>query len=372
MKKEDLLSIVVYLLMLIVALFIGLQIIQPAIGSLGLTGNGQVYGFAVGTIAVGILINVILFEVGHVLGALLGGYKVISINVLGFCFYKTQTKWRFAFSNFEGLTGETKVVARKEKTRPRLFLFGPTLVTLLHFVVALTIFVLTPDSAKIHHQVLIVAGIGTMLLLYNIMPFKLDTFTDGYYFVLLSKRINVEAYNELIRIEALIYENREVTDIKVFEEVTTMTARVTLYRLYQLIDAQKFDEALALIDHLSESESKIEHEFIGRIKAQKLYLILVTKAKEAAEHYWFKELKAIDRKFISNDLTIETMRAYLLYGGLVTKSESECAYVLSRVNRAIKYNVSAYRKDEEKNLFNDAFAKVAADNPVWNLINPLL
>ncbi|HOE53688.1 MAG TPA: hypothetical protein PK460_00860 [Bacilli bacterium] len=372
MKKEDLLSILVYLVMLIIALFIGLRIIQPALDALDLVTDLQRYGFAILTILVGIIINVILFELGHVFGALLGGYSVISVNILGLAYYKTKSGWKFSFRRYEGLTGETKIIAKSDKTKPRLYLFGPTIMVLLEFVVAIVIFLLTKYNQPIHHQVLIVAGIGAMLLVYNIMPFKLDNFTDGYYIVLLGKKVNVEAYNELIRIESLVYNNEKVTDIKEFDEVTTMTARLSLYRLYQLIDEKAWDKALSLIDDLEKNASKVEHEFIARIRAQKLYIYLLTKASEAASAYWFDELSAADRKFISNDLTIETMRVYLLYSGLVTKSQSECAFVLSRAPKALRARINDFRKEEEIALFNEAYEKIVALPGNENLKLPVL
>ena len=372
MRKEDFLSILVYLLMLIVALIIGLQIIAPALDDLELVLNWERYGFAIFSILIGLVINIVLFELGHVIGALLGGYSVISVNIIGIAYYKTKSGWKFGLRRYEGLTGETKIIAKSDKTKPRLFLFGPTVMVLLEFVVAIIIFLATSKTIAIHHQALIVAGIGAMLLVYNIMPFKLDNFTDGYYFVLLSKKVNVEAYNELIRIESLIYNNEPVTDIKEFDQVTTMTARISLYSLYELIDHKKWDEALALIDRLEAHANKVELEFIARIKAQKLYIYLITRPHEAASNYWFQELKAADRKFISNDLTIETMRAYLLYSGLVTESQSECAFVLNRAAKAMKYRINDYRKDEEIALFTAAYEKIITLPGNENLVLPPL
>ncbi len=372
MRKEDFLSILVYLLMLVVALIIGLQIIAPALDKLDLITDFERYGFATVTIVVGLLINVILFELGHVIGALIGGYSIISVNILGIAYYKTKDGWKFGFRRYEGLTGETKIIAKSANTKPRLFLFGPTIMVLLEFVLAIVLFLATDSKLALHHQALIVAGVGAMLLVYNIMPFKLDNFTDGYYIVLLSKKVNVEAYNELIRIESLIYNDEPITDIKVFDEVTTMTARISLYRLYAFIDAKKWDEALTLIERLEENASKVELEFIARIKAQKLYIYLLTRAQEAASNYWFQELKPADRKFISNDLTIETMRVYLLYSGLVTESQSECAFVLNRAQKALKIRLNDYRKKEEIVLFTEAYEKVVAKPGNEDLVLPQL
>lgn len=372
MKKEDFLSLLVYLLMLVVALIVGLRFIAPALDYLNLTSDFERYGFAIVAIVAGILINVTLFELGHVFGALLGGYGVISVNIFGLAYYKTKSGWKFGIRRYQGLTGETKIIAKSDKTKPRFFLFGPTIMVIVEFAATLAIFAFTKDSDAIRHQALIVAGVGIMLLIYNVMPFKLDNFTDGYYIVLLGKKVNVEAYNELIRIESLVYNSEPVTEIKTFDEVTTMTARVSLYSLYSLIDKKEWTEAMSLIEKLVENESKVELEFIARVKAQKLYIILMTKAEESAEHYWFKDLTQADRKFISNDLTIETMRVYLLYSGRVTKSLSECAFVINRANKAIKNRINDFRKDEEAKLFTEAYETVVALPGFENLKLPEL
>ena len=358
MRKEDFLSILVYLLMLVIALFIGLSIITPALEQLELITDFERYGFAILSIFIGIVLNVVLLELGHVIGAKLGGYSVISVNLLGLAFYKTKDGLKIKPRKYEGLTGETKIMAKKEKTNPRLFLFGPTIMVVLEFVIAIVVFLLTDSKSFIHHQVLIFAGIGAMLLIYNIMPFKLDNFTDGYYIVLLSQKVNVEAYNELIRIESLIYNNEPVTEVKTFKEITTMTARLSLYQLYIYIDKQDWTKALELIEKLEAHANKVELEFIARIKAQKIYIYLLTRASEASEAYWFKELTPADRKFISNDLTIETMRVYLMYSGIVTKSPSECAFVINRAQKALRNRTNDYRKEEEIVLFNKAFALI--------------
>ena len=44
----------------------------------------------------------------------------------------------------------------------------------------------------------VVAGI---CLLYNIIPFKLDSLNDGYRLVMVSNPKNKEAFNELLRVE---------------------------------------------------------------------------------------------------------------------------------------------------------------------------
>ncbi len=372
MKKEDFLTLVVYALMFVIALFIGLQIVQPALSDLGYFALGEQYTFATIVILIGIVINVILFEVGHILGAVIGGYKILSVNFLGLCFYRTHDHWKFGFKSFQGLTGETRILAKKEGANPRLHLFGPLLLVMFEFVVAILIYIFTKNDQIIHHGSLIVAGIGVLLLIYNIMPFKLDTMTDGYYLMMLSKKVNIDAYNELIRIESLIFENKPVEDIRTFDQITTLTSRVNMYKIYDYIDKNDFESAQKLIDLMIEHKQSIEVEVSSRAYAQKLYIILLTKTKEDADQFWFEVMSGKERKFVSNDVSMESLRAYLLYNGVVTKSESECEFVIKRVPKALKQSMDNHRREIEIKLFGEALRIVREQNPKWVLEDPII
>ena len=370
MRKEDFYTLIVYVLMFVIALFIGLQIVQPALSDLGYFALSDQYTFATIVIVIGIVFNVLLFELGHALGAIIGGYRILSVNILGICLYRTEEKWKLGLKSFQGLTGETRILAKKENANPRLHLFGPSLLVLAEFVIALLLYVFTRSNQVIHHAALIVAGIGVLLLIYNIMPFKLESMTDGYYLMLLSKKINIEAYNELIRIESLIYENKPVENVKVFEKITTLTSRVNMYKIYEYIDSNDFDGSIKLIDLMIVNKNDIEVEISSRAYAQKLYIVLLTKSKEEADKFWFEELSGKERKFVSNDISMESLRAYLLYNGVVTRSESECEFVINRVSKALKQAMDNHRREIEIKLFLQALDQVKQNNPTWQLSEP--
>lgn len=368
MEKDDLLTILVYVIMFVIALFIGLRVISPAFGMIDISTEAGKYAYAITSILVGAVLNIILFELGHVIGAKIGGYSILSVNLIGFCFYKSKGKWKFGFRGYDGLTGETRMIAKKANANPKLHLWGPLLFYIVEFLIAIVLYVVLPDESYFGHAALIIAGVGGMLIIYNIMPFKLDAMTDGYKLALITKPINVQAYNELIRIESLVYEGEEVTDIKVFDEITTLTATVNLYRIYELLAQKDFEKADKMLDLMIENKTKLNEQTIGRAVAQKLYISLVTKAPEAAEYYWFNVMTTKERKFVANDLSLESLRAYLLYSGIVTKSESECVYVLSRHEKALKREADKTRKAIEKELFDDAFKRVKEKNPDWQFL----
>ena len=67
-----------------------------------------------GAILSGVLINAILFEVAHILGAKAGRYSIISVNILGLLWYRDDNKTKFRFKGYDGLTGETVILPKED------------------------------------------------------------------------------------------------------------------------------------------------------------------------------------------------------------------------------------------------------------------
>ena len=364
MRKEDVYSLIVYAVMIVIALFVGLEVIAPSFEVTNIYGAAQ-YGFALGSIFAGFLLNVILLELGHVFGAKIGGYDILSVNMLGLCFYKNEGKWRIGIRGFDGLTGETKITPRKAKATPYPNLWFGLVFFMLEFVIGMVAYALIPEDLWIRYAIIIMIAIGGMLMLYNVMPLKLDTMNDGYRLALISKGVNVEAYNELMRIERLYSEGKNPENIKTFDEITTLTAQVNLYRVYELLAEDKFDEAEALLDVIIAQPEKLNDVTNGRVFSQKIYIRLLNLSKEEGVEFYKTGLNARQKKFLASDLSMESLRAYLLVAGTVEDSQSECIYVLERKNGALKRSVEPGRKEVEQRLFDRALEKVKQTHPDW-------
>jgi hypothetical protein len=364
MRKEDLFSLAVYAVMIVIALFVGLQVIAPSFTVTGITGTNQ-YLFALGSIMAGFFINVILLELGHVVGAKVGGYDVLSVNILGFCLYKHDGKFKFGIRSFDGLTGETKITPRKQNASPYPNLWFGLIFFVIEFIAGIVAYSLIPTDLWIRYSIIIATAVGGMLMFYNVMPLKLDTMNDGYRMALISKGVNVEAYNELMRIERLYSEGKEPDGIKTFEEITTLTAQVNLYRVYELLGLDKFEEAEALLDNIIAKPEKLNDVTNGRVFSQKIYIRLLLSSKEEGVEFYKNKMNSRQKKFLASDLSMESLRAYLLVAGTVEDSQSECIYVLERKKGALKRSVEPGRKDVENRLFDKAFDKVKTEHPDW-------
>ena len=88
MKKEDITGILMYLIILAVALVFGLTVLQPYFVN-STFKTGFLYAlYIAGAIVIGVVSAALLFEAGHVLGAIAGKYKILSVCILRLMFLK--------------------------------------------------------------------------------------------------------------------------------------------------------------------------------------------------------------------------------------------------------------------------------------------
>ena len=332
------------------------------------------YLFAILVIITGLLTNIIMLEVCHVLGAKIGRYKVISFDVLGFCWYKKEGKWKFGFRDFDGLTGETKVCPKDEKSKLTPYVWIPILGYFVELITCIVLFTLAGDKSVAFtsplHWLAVAAilwiVVSSLIALYNLVPIKLDSMTDGYRMTLIAKKENMEAFNELMRIQALQMEGKEVGEIRIFENITEYTASLNLMTVYVELGKGNFERAEQLIDQIIVDPKKVSSQTYNRLLAQKLYLKIMTLPLEEVKVYYDKEVNDNVRKFIANDLSMESLRAYILIAGLLDESSGEVYFAKSRKDRALK-RVMPSRVAVEEKLYNDALEKVYTSHPDWKV-----
>ena len=375
MKKEDITGIIVYLGILILAIIFGLTVLQTHAAESTLKDNTLGYIFyIVGSVVVGALLNGILFEVAHVVGAKIGKYDIISVNILGLCFYKQEGKRKVKFASFDGLTGETRIVPKEgmvEKANPYPYLFFGSLFFAVEAIAIMVVFSVlraTGDALlkDVAYSLLTIGAIGLVVLIYNILPLHIDSITDGYRLTMVSNPKNKAAFNELLRVEYEIEQGNTDIEIKVFDEITNFTADLNLNRVYALLDKKEYAQAEEILDKIVAAKEGVSAKVYIRARAQKIYINLITKNLEEAREYYDKEVPVSERREISNDVSMASIRAYLLMSGLLDKSRSECIIALNNVYRAFKHTPKN-RQETEVVLFNETLEKVIAAHPDWEL-----
>ncbi|MBO4703643.1 MAG: hypothetical protein J5617_02295 [Bacilli bacterium] len=372
MKKEDVIGLIIYLIIIALAIVFGITVLQAHNPDSSFQGFSYV-GFVAICVILGVVLNAIMYELAHILGAKVGKYLILSVNVLGFTFYREQDKFKFRFSSFDGLTGETKIVPKKgfeDKANPTPYLLFGSLFFVLEAVIVMVLFTLFKDSktaalTDVAYGALTVGAIGLVILFYNIVPLRIDSMTDGYRLTMVSNPKNKAAFNELLRVEYEMQQGNKV-EVKLFDEITNFTADLNLNKVYALLDEKKYDEAEQILDKIIVAKEGIDAKVYIRARAQKIYINLMNKDLEAAKTYYDKEVPVSERREISNDVSMQSIRAYLLMSGLLDKSRSECIIALNNVYKAFK-KTPKNRQATELTLFNEALDKVVAAHPDWEL-----
>ena len=376
MKKEDIVGFLVYLIIFAFAIVFGLLVLREHASHSGLTTPIYLL-YILGAIFTGVIFNAILFELGHALGAKIGGYKVLSINVLGLLISFGAGKKRVRFKNYDGLSGETRIApVEGKKNNPTLYLLMGTLLFVIEAVGLVIAFIsLTRvDNSDFQKNtgyfLLVVLVVGVMILVYNIIPFRLDSMNDGYRLKLISNPKNKEAFNELLRVQYAVENGQQDVEIKTFTEITNFTADLNLNKVYMLMDKGSFEEAEVMLDDILKSEDISERTYI-RAKAQKIYIRIMNSDLEKAKEFYDADVPMSERREISEDVSMASIRAYILMSGLLDDSQSETMLALNKVLKAYKRTSESRQKFELK-LYNEALNKVIEKHPKWELEGYLL
>lgn len=377
MKKEDVLGLIIYLVIIALAIVFGITVLQAHNPDSALNGvwNGFAYIlYVAGAVILGAIFNACLYELGHVLGAKVGKYEILSVTILGLCFYKEEGKRKVRFASFDGLTGETKIVPKKgmeDKANPYPYLLFSSLFFIIEAIAVMVVFTLFKNSSNkaltdVAYFVLTVGAIGLVILVYNILPFRIDSVTDGYRLTMVSNPKNRAAFNELLRVEYEIQQGNQDVEVKIFDEITNFTADLNLNKVYALLDKKEYSAAEEILDKIIAAKDGVDTKVYIRARAQKIYINLITRNLEEAKAYYDKEVPVSERREISNDVSMASIRAYLLMSGLLDKSRSECIIALNNVYRAFKHTPKN-RQQTEITLFNEALDRVCKAHPDWEL-----
>ena len=375
MKKQDVAGLIVYVLMVVIALLVAILIIRPLFESGVFSGPivlSYLYTFLI--IIGALILNAVGLELMHLLGAIIGGYAVVEFNVFGFALYKKLGKWKFGFKSFDGLTGSVVVAPKSEKSKLNAYVWLPILAYIIELVAGVVLYSIfgstksNVEGAYTHHLIALIAivfvTVSSMLALYNFVPFELDSETDGHRLLLITKKVNMEAYNELMRIENLQREGKEVGEIRIFNDITEFTANINLISVYEHLSRGEFSKAEKLVDDIIVDPEKISKTTYYRLLAQKLYIKIMTLPKREAEVYYDENIDDKVRRFISSDASMESVRAYILIAGMLDESQAEVNYAISCVKKAMKRALPSRAKIEEK-LYKEALQIVKDNHPLW-------
>lgn len=370
MKKENIIGIVIYLLVFAVAIVYGFTVLQTHFSHSSIQSVGLYAVYIIVSVFGGVFVTGVLQEFGHFLGAKTGGYDITFWSLFYLTFYIENGKRRFGFKTFNGLTGETRIVPnydKKAKPNPYPYIFYGTIFNVAWVAACTFLFIYYNKNDGIESDVayffLTMGIIALMATIYNILPIKSDSVTDGYR--LSQIKGDVDSFNELLVAEnggaALKKDEKEEETAK---KPAKFIPEAALLDVYVALENKNYDEAFGLINKILEAEKETSNRIIFEAKAQYIYAMIFSKEKAEYEAYYDNEVSFAFRRDLSNDYSLSIMRVYLLTAGLLDGSQSEVLLTLKRVLKAYKA-LPTNRRHTELVLFNEALDKVIEAHPKW-------
>jgi len=377
MKKESIVSILIYLLVFGVAIIYGFTVLQTHFSNSGFKEVWMYALYIITSVLAGVVATGVLTELGHLLGAKTGGYRVISFCLFYFTFYLNKDgKRRFKFGGYDGLTGETKIIPnyeKKEKPNPYPYLLNGLVFNVAWIVVCLFLFFTYKNvkgfDSDVAYFFLTCGIISALASIYNIIPAKFDSMTDGYR--LSQIKGDVVSFNERLAAEhggALVSLKNPQSSEETAKKPAKFIPEVALNEVYDLLVKKEYDAVFAKLGEINSHEAECTNKLLLEAKSQYIYAYVISKSKEEVLDYYEKEVSFSLRRDFSNESSMPIIRTYILLAGLLDGSKSEVMLSLKKVVKAYK-NVPNARKHQELTLFNETLEKIVEAHPKWEEIN---
>jgi hypothetical protein len=379
MKKNDLMGYLAYAMMLAIALCVALLIVRPVFNDQGYVNAAPMNGFGYVVIAIlsGILFNSLLLEIGHLIGAKLGKFKIYKWDCLGFA-VKTDKdgKKKVGFADFGGLTGETDIYPTDvKKSNPRHVIYFPLFLFLLEVVLCVALIVFAKYKEGQGELVFVwmrlfvdlVLCVGGMIFLYDIFPTQVDGLNDGYLLNILVNETNKEAYNQMLLTQYQLFVGQPVGASPVYDKVTDFTAQVNDVTIYLKLAAKDYKGALDIVEKTIACKSTVSTNVYQDAVAEKTGLLFFTGSFDEAKKF-FIDLPLDSKKHIAALGNITCVRAYVLASGLVEESLTETQVALEKASGALR-KLPADKVKVEKSILGQAVDLVLAKHADWDLLS---
>ncbi len=244
-----------------------------------------IFGLLLFAVYVGMLIQIVIHEAGHLIFGLMTGYEFISFRIFSWMWVKEEDKICFRRMSLAG-TGGQCLMSPPElidgKIPVLLYNFGGAILNLITGLLFLALSFLFPAASFFSAFLRILAVIGAGFAFANGVPLRLGNVdNDGRNaFSLMRDSEAVRAFWIQLRVNEQISKGIRLKNMPeewfVIPEDTSMrnslTAVVGVLAANRLMDMHRFEEAYDLMDHLLTIESGIIGLHRGLMTCDCLYV----------------------------------------------------------------------------------------------------
>ncbi len=336
--------------------------------------SGTTYGagFAILYIIIALIAAIILYNIGKMIFASLSGYKVGRIECFGYELIRGKNKSISSYSISNILEFHITYVPKDENANPknRLMLFGGELFYSLIAIALIVVSVAVPSlGANITKTLMYGALLGFIVVIYEMVPFRLDNYNDTYTAIITSSEEDRKAYNTyLVNYinDRLGLENKVIV-YDSYDNSRTKPLNI-LPKLNQEVYDNKYQEALKTLELVNKYKLNVIPNQQVEAMQEEIYLFLTHSRTKEAE----KLMLPLDKKIKSTPdyhPSISSLRCSILISGLLANSEYDLADSILDFNKECKKLGKTPRVEKEIEMAKNSLERIKLAHPDWKFDN---
>lgn len=300
---------------------------------------------------VGIYVQLIIHEAGHLVFGLLTGYKLSSFRIGSLMWLNENGKLSLKRLSIAGTGGQCLMVPPElvdGKIPVVLYNLGGSIFNVVFGIIFMLLYMLCKNIPIIPVLFAMTALFGLVFALANGVPMRLGAVdNDGYNALSLSRRKDAlrafwvqmktnEQISKGIRIKDMPEEWFEVPDDESMKN--SMCATVGVFACSRLMDQHKFDEADALMSHLLSIDSGIVGIHRNLMICDRIYCELIgEKRSDILDSYMTKEQQKFMKSMKKFPSVLRTEYLYALIAEKDTDKANKVKELFEKVVRTYPY-----------------------------------
>lgn len=240
-----------------------------------------------------IFVHMIIHEAGHLVFGMLSGYKFSSFRIASFMWVKENDKVIFRRLSIAGTGGQCLMIPpdmQDGRIPVVLYNLGGSFMNVIVGAIFLLVFFLCFGVPYLSTVMLLVAVVGFMIAIINGVPMRMGTVdNDGYNAFALTRNLDamesfwvqlkvVEQTAKGVRLKDMPAEWFAVPTDEAMKN--SMVATRGVFACNRLMDAENFEDADKLMEHMMEIDSGITGLHRNLLVCDRMYIELITENRK--------------------------------------------------------------------------------------------
>ena len=332
--------------------------------------------FIILAIVCGYLGAIFVYSIGKIVSAKILGYKLISLNILGFSIIKNDKKYDCFFQWFEGIGFKFEYAPIKNQDKYRRYLRSGMFSSIIYEIILLSIFIVLNSignskgsdyMVEVAYFILIMFLFPLFITTVSILPCLTDTPSDGF----LLKRLKDEKAKEyyfanLINEYKMLSSQTDVELKEVLEEDYNPFVLANLKYQYfyyfdrkDLINLEKVSDLILSKEKYFIDDYALVLGYVGRIYC----LVEQGFMDKASDYFW--TLKGDVRKALTNKTNLDCVKIALIVAAFMDVSWEDYDSIKNKYKKYLSSYFYQYRIDIEEKEINKVISKVEEKYPDW-------